>query len=374
MKNFKVKLFLIIALGGAILSSCSKSEDAVGSAQPSPTPPAVSVKTSTTAASAVTLKTAVLGGSINDYQGSPIIERGVCYNTTPNPTISNNKILMGAGQGTFSDTIRNLTPNTTYFARAFRTNSSGTEYGNEITLRTFSSARLRRIYKEGDPLAYSEYTYNNQGKLIKYFSNAGGGTQFNYVDTFIYNSNNVLIKSAYNLGNNINLAAPYSQTLYTVSGQYPVSSQYFLGTTNLVTQNSYSFDTLGKLLFLNTTVINGTYAGIPTHSNTFTYDAFGNLDKVYYKQPGYAQYIITQYSNYDTKANPFYGLPWYYDFEIYLYNDSQFSKNNAGTIARTQYGGGVGYETYSFDYNADGLVSKKRNGNNPSGIFVYEYQ
>ncbi len=77
------------------------------------------------------------GGNINSEGGSAIISKGVVWSTNPNPTISLvTKTSDGIGNGSFTSKIKSLTINTTYFIRAYATNSSGTSYGNEITFRT----------------------------------------------------------------------------------------------------------------------------------------------------------------------------------------------------------------------------------------------
>jgi len=62
--------------------------------------------------------------------GSPVKERGFCWNTTGNPTVACSKVIDGStGTGTFSANLSGLTPGTTYYVRAYATNSMGTGYG-----------------------------------------------------------------------------------------------------------------------------------------------------------------------------------------------------------------------------------------------------
>jgi uncharacterized protein (TIGR02145 family) len=68
--------------------------------------------------------------------GSEIIVFGVCWSTSPNPTISHNKTSYNTGIGSYTSIITGLTENTTYYVRAYATNNAGTSYGNEISFKT----------------------------------------------------------------------------------------------------------------------------------------------------------------------------------------------------------------------------------------------
>ena len=78
------------------------------------------------------------GGTVF-YEGSyPVTARGVCWSLSPNPTINDFKTVDGAGEGSFLSEIKNLLPNTTYYLRAYGTNSAGTGYGTEYTFTTLA--------------------------------------------------------------------------------------------------------------------------------------------------------------------------------------------------------------------------------------------
>jgi uncharacterized protein (TIGR02145 family) len=89
--------------------------------------------------SSKTPSSAMSGGNIIDDGGAPITARGVCWNTSQNPTITNSKTLDGTGAGIFTSNITGLTANTTYYVRAYATNSGGTAYGSEISFKTYLS-------------------------------------------------------------------------------------------------------------------------------------------------------------------------------------------------------------------------------------------
>ena len=73
-----------------------------------------------------------------DFSGAAkVIAKGVCWSTTPNPTILNPKTTDGIGTDTYYSTITGLSPNTTYYVRAYATNAYGTAYSeDERTFRT----------------------------------------------------------------------------------------------------------------------------------------------------------------------------------------------------------------------------------------------
>ena len=86
----------------------------------------------TTDASGITTTSANIGGIVTDNGGSTIISKGVCWSTSANPTIASS-VAMGSGSGNnFFVTLSSLSPTSTYYARAFATNSTGTAYGNQI--------------------------------------------------------------------------------------------------------------------------------------------------------------------------------------------------------------------------------------------------
>lgn len=94
----------------------------------------------TTVASTITQTSASSGGNISNDGGTSITSRGVCWsNTTASPTISNSKSIDGTGVGTYLSNLSSLVPGTTYYVRAYATNSVGTAYGNTISFTTVAA-------------------------------------------------------------------------------------------------------------------------------------------------------------------------------------------------------------------------------------------
>ncbi|MCX6301008.1 MAG: DUF1566 domain-containing protein [Bacteroidia bacterium] len=93
----------------------------------------------TTAISNITNTSASSGGEVTDDGGANITARGVCWSTTTIPTVAvTTKTTDGTGAGVFTSAIIALTASTTYYVRAYATNSEGTGYGNEISFATIA--------------------------------------------------------------------------------------------------------------------------------------------------------------------------------------------------------------------------------------------
>ena len=93
---------------------------------------------STATPSEITSTSANSGGTITSENGSSVTVRGVCWGLTTNPTTSNSKTVDGNGTGAFGSSLSALKGSSTYFVRAYATNSEGTSYGNEISFTTLS--------------------------------------------------------------------------------------------------------------------------------------------------------------------------------------------------------------------------------------------
>jgi len=65
-----------------------------------------------------------------------ITSKGLCWATTPNPTIDGNKTNEGPGDGLYTTTLSDLTPGTTYYARPYATSDDGVFYGGEVNFQT----------------------------------------------------------------------------------------------------------------------------------------------------------------------------------------------------------------------------------------------
>lgn len=80
---------------------------------------------------------AIGGGTIINEGTGTIIARGLCWSKEITPTLADNKTAEGAGAGTFISNISGLNGATTYYVRAYATNSAGTGYGMAMSFSTF---------------------------------------------------------------------------------------------------------------------------------------------------------------------------------------------------------------------------------------------
>lgn len=87
-------------------------------------------------ASNKTSNSVMTGGNITSDGGAEIISKGICYSTTPFPTIINNITINGSGTESFTTKITCLFDQTTYYVRAYATNSIGTAYGDQVSFTT----------------------------------------------------------------------------------------------------------------------------------------------------------------------------------------------------------------------------------------------
>ena len=92
----------------------------------------------TSAMNDVSYFTATGGGEVLATSVPEITARGVCWSTSQNPTIAGDHTVDSSGFGTFASQLTGLNLHTTYYVRAYATNSSGTGYGNVVTFTTLN--------------------------------------------------------------------------------------------------------------------------------------------------------------------------------------------------------------------------------------------
>lgn len=114
-KTMKINRLLILALFSITLSSCKWLPE---------------VETSPVADIMAT--SAKCGGNVTNEGDGSVTARGVCWSTSPNPTLFDNYTNDGSGPGEFVSQLKNLTTGIKYYVRAYATNDIGTSYGKVV--------------------------------------------------------------------------------------------------------------------------------------------------------------------------------------------------------------------------------------------------
>ncbi len=118
-------------VGGVAAEGDAASDDLSLSAMTSP-------QVTTQDVSDISTTTATGNGNITKLGTPNPTQHGVVWNTTGMPTTADNRTEEGAASatGAFTSAITGLSPNTTYYVRAYATNSLGTVYGDEVSFTT----------------------------------------------------------------------------------------------------------------------------------------------------------------------------------------------------------------------------------------------
>ncbi len=113
-------------------------------------------------------------GDIVQTGGSVILNYGHCWSTSQDPTVSDFKTDFGqtSSTGTFSSQAKSLSPNTTYYVRAYATNAQGTAYSEQVTVTTQDIASnvwdgsVENKFAKGSGTFNNPYIINTGGQLM----------------------------------------------------------------------------------------------------------------------------------------------------------------------------------------------------------------
>lgn len=128
----------------------------------------------TSAITNITASSASGGGTITSYGGSPVISRGVCWSTSPNPTITDAKTADGSGTGTYNSNITGLSATTTYYVRAYATNQYGTTYGLQQTFSSVAAITSEKFSTYINFNGINTYVLVGQTDISSKINDAGG--------------------------------------------------------------------------------------------------------------------------------------------------------------------------------------------------------
>ena len=104
---------------------------------------------------------ATCGGQVLFGGFATVSARGVCWDLFPNPTVADSKTVNGTGTGSFASNLTGLQPATTYYVRAYATNSEGTSYGQSVYFTT-NGASPTVVARETWPIDGSEIGYKGE--------------------------------------------------------------------------------------------------------------------------------------------------------------------------------------------------------------------
>lgn len=117
---------LVFGLFLILLVSCNNKEETGDSS---------SLEVKTYACTDITENSAVCNGEVIAESTTKITSRGFCWGSSPSPKYSDNHFEAGKGLGLFSETLQGISPNRTYYVRAFASTAAGIVYGNDVTLQ-----------------------------------------------------------------------------------------------------------------------------------------------------------------------------------------------------------------------------------------------
>jgi uncharacterized protein (TIGR02145 family) len=145
----------------------------------------------------ITQTTATSGGNVFYNGGYPVTARGICWSTNENPTLNDNYTTDGSGTGVFISEITGLTAYTSYYVRAYATNSEGTAYGNQETFTTLSGGGAGEPCPGIPTVTYEGQVYNTVliGNQCWFKENLNVGTMIN--GTVEMTNNGVIEKYCY---------------------------------------------------------------------------------------------------------------------------------------------------------------------------------
>lgn len=152
-------------------------------------PPSVAPTVTTASVQGITSSSAMCGGNVVSDGGSVVTACGVCWSTVQNPDIQNNSFTdNGSGTGSYTSSITGLSPQTTYYVRAYAANDVGVSYGDQLSFKTTASGS--QTVTLSDFLGtYNVTAYNWDSKQWETWQ----GTRIEIESTNLFGPNSVVV-------------------------------------------------------------------------------------------------------------------------------------------------------------------------------------
>lgn len=139
----------------------------------------------TASVSTFTATTATLGGNVTADGGASVTGRSVVYSSTDaTPTIGEDGVTQDtndSGTSPFSESVNGLTANTTYYVRAYATNTTGTSYGDTVSLTTstlYWKDDAASGFAGGSGTSSDPYLISTAGQLAYFSNQVNAGTNY----------------------------------------------------------------------------------------------------------------------------------------------------------------------------------------------------
>jgi hypothetical protein len=111
-------------------------------------------------------------GLVSDDGGNSVTDRGICWNTTGNPTLTDDSHSIGTGVGEFVGNASDLLADTVYYVRAYATNTDGTSYADEVFTFQTLDAEDSDSSNDGIKLTTEFYDINGSKFTIDIYRHA----------------------------------------------------------------------------------------------------------------------------------------------------------------------------------------------------------